>query len=266
MKKVLSLFLSLVMLLTITSGLDFSSYAITPYDLYNEFVSNEAEFNLNVSLNDENNNGIFNCIIYDFDNDGNDELVTAEIWHRIDPYLVFCLYRIENNEVRYQDTSVRININGYGNYSVNICAKLVENSINLQKNLISNGGSLSTQDYYNILIENDGFNLKRHYLSYEYPRYDRYEYTEDVSGKVYNSYNEFMNSIDQNNLKICNHNDFDYVNGDYTKYEGFKGNHIFSLYNDFNFNSVGDTGFVYSNKIQIKDVSFNQHFSNVGTI
>ncbi len=220
------------------------------------------KYDNNISMNNENNNGLFNSMIYDFDNDGKEELVTAEIWHRLEPYIIFSLYKIENDEVKLVDTLARINIEGYGNYSVNMCAILVNNSIMLQKNLYSNGGSITVQEYYNILIANGEFKIKADYLSYEYPRYDRYEYSEEISGKTYSSYNEFVEALKKANQNICNHNDFDYDNDDYTNYNGFKGNHIFTLYYDVNFNSPGETGFIYSNKFQINNnYSFNDYFS-----
>lgn len=280
LKKVISLYLAFVMISSIltiapisvsSAGIDFSSYANNQNSLYNNYLETMMKFSNNISINDESNNGLFSSIIYDFDNDGKEELVTAEIWHRGDePYIVFCLYKTENNDVKLADTLSRMDIVGYGNYSVYICATLFNNSIMLQKSVYSNGGSIRVQEYYKILIANNKISLKSDYSLIEYPRYDRYEYSEIISGKTYSSYNEFKLALQKANQNICNHNDFDYENDDYSKYEGFKGNHIFTIYHDVNFNSSGDTGFIYSNNsIQYTNISnipqslsFNECFSN----
>ncbi|MGN1160991.1 MAG: M4 family metallopeptidase, partial [Candidatus Fimenecus sp.] len=201
-----------------------------------------------------NNKGVFSALIRDFDNDGNKELITFSITYNAasQEYLVMHLYKIIQGAVTLCDTSDEMFASGAGNFQNDFCGTLEENCIKLQYSVGSYGYSSFGEQYRTYAIAENQFVLKEDFKLYEAYRYDDYEYEEMVSGKQYSSNEDFIKAVETAGFDVSLHHHVSYENSgfnpetdDYKTYEGFRGNHIFALYNSRDMN--GDYGFIYDN-------------------
>lgn len=201
-----------------------------------------------------NNKGVFSALIRDFDNDGNKELITFSITYNAasQEYLVMHLYKIIQGAVTLCDTSDEMFASGAGNFQNDFCGTLEENCIKLQYSVGSYGYSSFGEQYRTYAIAENQFVLKEDFKLYEAYRYDDYKYEEMVSGKQYSSNEDFIKAVETAGFDVSLHHHVSYENSgfnpetdDYKTYEGFRGNHIFALYNSRDMN--GDYGFIYDN-------------------
>ncbi len=196
--------------------------------------------------------GVFSALIKDFDNDNIDEMIT---FHYKDKKIVLQLLKYLDGKVKICDTTANeIYASGAGNFATNLCGVYNDNILKIHSDSYSYGGSYRSQQYISYKVKNNKLNLDKDYSLYVVPRYDTYEYKENVSGKIFSDDASFSNAVESAGFDLSSHLHAGYVDSkfnpetdEYKDNELFKGNHIFTLINSDSFITSGTYGFINDN-------------------
>ncbi len=201
---------------------------------------------------------VFSASINDFDLDGNKEMVIFSIKDEQPEIqgkkiIVAQLYKLINDNVVLCDTLKNINAYSAGNYESHTCAMTDGVHIDIENSSAGYGGSVISDEYISLIVKNNKFVVLNDFSTNEFPRYDRFEFVEKISGKIYSSADDFSQAAlyAGHDLKHI-HNDFFDGDYDFNNYEEFKGNHIFTLVDSVAMLGSEHYGFVHDNTELIK--------------
>lgn len=204
----------------------------------------------------QKSNGVFSALIEDFDSDGQKEMITFSITHNeaSQAYVIIDLYILKNNIVTLVDTSSEIAAFAAGNFQSQICCTLENSLIKIDASACGYGGSYIWSKYMTFKVVGDKLTLCDEYSLYEFYRNDMYEYEETVSGKTFSSYEDFYSAVEKSGYDTKTHNhvgyedaEFDVNNDDHTTAQCFKGNHIFTLFDNQFMITTERYGFIHDN-------------------
>lgn len=241
---------------TQSENADVDSQLPAPQMFY-DFVSQSGkQISSQFPYNSESLSGIFSVLIDDFDSDGNDEMLTFSIVNNeaYQAQIVIELYVIRDGIVTLTGTSEPILASGAGNYQCTVCGIYENSLVKIFHSSCSYGGSSVGSEYLTYKVENDNLVLCSDYSSYEFYRYESFEYEELVKGKTFRSYEDFFNAVKNDGYDVEAHYhigfeeaEFNVETDSYQDAECFRGNHIFSLVNSENMLGSGTYGFLYDN-------------------
>ena len=205
----------------------------------------------NLTLNNTKNpqaNGVFNIQVKDFDNDKSKEMVVFSIRNdeNSGAYLSIDLYVIKNGVVKLADSSNELYYSRIGVYGNFLCATTENNTITLHLTSYCSGGSQYTRKVLSYEVNSGSLKLVNDYYLYSYPRYDRLECIEKVSGTTYSSIEEFGSALEVAGY-IDNHSHSDSVNEKGLVSSDLKGNHIFTIVDDTKMVTYYDIHEIYNN-------------------
>lgn len=226
-------------------------------DFY-EFIKKELKISKNFPFpeNVEDEIGVFSAFVKDFDDDGNNEMVTGSIVHNKagQEYVVLDLYNIENGIIKNSDSSEVVAATGVGNFQNITCCIYEDGLIKIQSETINYGGSGTVDQYLAYSVASGKFVLENHFSSYARPVYDAYEYMESSRNITYSDSDAYNRALSEAGFDTKAHlhigyadSEFDIEADDYNKAECFKNNHLFTLVSSAYYLTSDLYGFIYDN-------------------
>ncbi len=190
----------------------------------------------NITINNSKSpqaDGAFNVLVKDFDGDNLKEMVVFSLRNdeNSGAYLSLDLYTIKNGIVKLVDSSDEFFYARIGAYDTLICATTEDNTISLNMTSSCSGGSQYTRNVLSYEIGSGKLKLLNHYYLYHYPRYNRFDCIEKVSGTTYPTIADFGVALEWAGYTDKHlHRDTENGNGLITS--GIKGNHVFTIIDD----------------------------------
>lgn len=238
LKQILSALLVAVMLIGI-APIAFGNFKASGID-------NEEDFYLYLKKNNNiyesdsyaqgKNNCIFSVIVKDFDSDGIDEFITFNVSYDEKKYeeeyndygyafIYLNLYKKVNGIFTLISTSSPISIEGGGNFEYLMCCFTKDNLIKIQMDFGSFGYSNTGSSYITFSVVNNTLNIVSDFEFYEMPRYDYYDYSEKISGRKFDSVDEFNEEMIREGFDKHTHS-YDNFESEVYDYD-----HLFGLHN-----------------------------------
>lgn len=231
----------------------------TPENVYREYIKNSlGVIDYNAFPDNENNTGVFSAVIDDFDNDGSKEMVTFSYVRDSRSgvgNVELNLYNYSDGSVKLCDTSKNtINAEGTGAFFVNACGTYEDKLIKLQSDLYDYGGSVHKTVYISYKVNNKKLVKTNEFRLDEFWKDDRVEYNDCVKNIAFSDPDDFNDAVRAAKFDTKSHlhagysnSEFDPKTDDYRNNDLFKGNHIFTLFNNREFSVPGIYGFIYDN-------------------
>ena len=249
MKRLISFVLTLTLIFSVfaVSAVNASAATLNDTKLYYQYVKNNYTLtNLEGFYKNHSfvNNSVFSIVTKDFNGDGVREMILFFVKGASkDEMSVYArLYRIQNGSVTACNTTDEIDVIPVGNGCCSVCAESYDRGFKLYFESCSFGGSSFSNDWMIFAVENNKLILKKDYSQFSFPRYGTDEIKEDVSGKTYSSDSAFNADCKRDGLVPFSHSHNDMYEPSYSystiqSKSRLKGNHIFTILTDVNFNT-----------------------------
>lgn len=226
-----------------------SETVASPVPSEEELFKSYVEENLTVNdTKDPLTDGVFNILVKDFDNDKTKEMVTFSVRNdeSSGAYLTISLYDVKNGVVMLSDSSAEVNYPRVGIYGTFLCATTENDSITLYKTGWCSGGSQYIKNVLSYKINDGEIQLVEDYYLYSYPRYERLEGVERVSGETYSSIEEFETALEKAGYTDA-HFHKESVNAEGIIGTELKDNHIFTIVDDMSMATRYQIHEIYNN-------------------